>query len=298
MVNGSPDSKAMGWSATLWSALLYAGALFALVSWSALGPLANRAVRLLGWLLLVFLAADFRGRGGQRIFTLVPFALHPSWWGILGLIGWAYLAASAAFLFIRRRPAPLLGAVALLLCLYPAHQTGFFAAWRITHVVSVRDFGAHASIAVAGALFAVAVYAHAPGASRIRYAALFFAGFAAAAILLRGLYGINKDEATPSWCLWSCAITALLWAGIYAITEWKRFAPIAAPLGAAGRNVLLAYLLSEGLKSFLDLFHVGGLYDFLAGSSLAGACLRSAGCAVILLALTVCLNRAGFRVRL
>src|SRR5881394_426794 len=100
--------------------------------------------------------------------------------------------------------------------------------------------------------------------ARIRVTMLFVAGFAAAALLLNPVYGINKNNATPSWCLWSCAITALFWLAFYWIADLRHAGLIAKPFSAAGQNVLLAYLLSEMLPSALDVLHCGGWYGRLA----------------------------------
>ena len=65
-----------------------------------------------------------------------------------------------------------------------------------------------------------------------------------------------------------------------------------------GGNVLLAYLFSEMLPSVIGLLGLGGWYSRLAEPGLLWAVTRSAGCATGLLALTVLLNRAGFRLKL
>ena len=39
--------------------------------------------------------------------------LVPSWWGILGIIGWSYLVAALAYLAVRGRLAPLVALLAL-----------------------------------------------------------------------------------------------------------------------------------------------------------------------------------------
>ena len=131
----------------------------------------------------------------------------------------------------------------------------------------------------------------------MRFALLFIAGFAAAAWLLTGLYGINKNAATPSWCL--CPpITAALWLVLYYACDIARVPALPKLLAIAGQNVLLAYLLSEMLPSLLELIGLDSFYDQLAAGGLFQAIARSAGCAVAILAVTAGLNRIGFRLRL
>ena len=63
-------------------------------------------------------------------------------------------------------------------------------------------------------------------------------------------------------------------------------------------DVLLAYLISEMLESLFDVLHLGDWYDSLAQPNLACAVARSAGCGVVILCVTVGLNRVGFRLKL
>ena len=52
------------------------------------------------------------------------------------------------------------------------------------------------------------------------------------------------------------------------------------------------------MGAVLDLVHLGDWYGGLAEHTLAGAIARSAGCGVVLLAITAGLNRIGFRLKL
>ena len=134
--------------------------------------------------------------------------------------------------------------------------------------------------------------------ARVKFTLLFIAGFALGALLWNGLYGISKDNATPSWCLWSCAITATLWLGFHFMCDVKPVKALARPLAIAGQNVLLAYLLSEMMESVLHLLHLGNWYDHLSEANLAAAIARSAGCGILILLVTAGLNRLGFRLKL
>jgi hypothetical protein len=73
---------------------------------------------------------------------------------------------------------------------------------------------------------------------------------------------------------------------------------ISRPLALAGQNVLLTYLFSEMLPGLLDVLHLGDWYDHLSEGSLLSAVTRSVLCGVVLLLLTVGLNRVGFRLKL
>ena len=50
--------------------------------------------------------------------------LRTGWWGILGLIGWAYLTVSLLCLVLGKRREWLMGALAILMLLHLAMQAG------------------------------------------------------------------------------------------------------------------------------------------------------------------------------
>jgi predicted acyltransferase len=316
IVNGWPDSEKMGWSASLWSALMF---LSAILAFGALAPphqseaspdrvrtfrIVMAALRALGLVSLVFLAFAFRGKDDHRIITLSPFSIYTAWYGILGLIGWAYLVAAIVFLVFRGHRTALLGCVVLLFCLYPAGRTGAFEGFWLDRIVGIGGtLGSQGAIAAAGVLLASILLA--PDVTTIRartkFASLFIAGCSAGALLLDGLYGINKNSATPSWCLWACAITGALWLAFYCLADVRPqglLAKAAKPFAIAGGNVLLAYLLSEMHGSVLSLLGLGNWYSRLAEPDLAHAMARSIGCAVVILAVAAGLNRIGFRLKL
>jgi predicted acyltransferase len=308
MVNDeTPGTDMSGLSPNVWAVLMFLSAILAFCSISASGgqqrrwQLVSAIVRAVGLAGLIILAWIFRGQAGERIISLWPFAIHTSWYGILGLIAWAYLVGSVVFLLFGNNAAALLGCVALLLALYPADKTGAFRGYWLSRYVGIGEMlGAHPSITVGGLLLASVLVpaGRVALAGRVRFALLFMAGCAAAALLLNGLYGINKNQATPSWCLWACAITAALWLIFHLLADLGPVHPLARVLAVAGQNVLLAYLLSEMLPSAVALFHLDDWYSSLGSVNLAAAVARSAGCAALILAVTVGLNRVGFRLKL
>ena len=304
MVNGESGGTAL-WAATMFFSGIFA---FCAISPRSAKPdtarfwkMFNVCLRALGFAGMIYCALVFSNRRGHPILTLWPFHINTSWYGILGLIGWAYFAASILFLIFRGHRTALLGCVVLMTCFFAAANKHFFDNfWPAQFVDFGGTLGSQAAITVAGLLLASIIVAPDRTAlkSRVKFTLLFIGGFVFAALLLNSLYGISKNNATPSWCLWSSAITAALWLGFYFFCDVKPVNAVARPLAAAGQNVLLAYLISEMLESVLDLLHLGDWYDGLAQANLAAAIARSAGCAAVILLVTVGLNRIGFRLRL
>lgn len=296
MVNDEePGANMSGLSPDAWSVLMYLAAMLAFCSFSPRRW--NGVVRGAGLAGLIALAFLFRGDKGQHIITLAPFVIRTSWFGILGLIGWAYLVGALVYLLFRSNPLALLACMALLLCLYPADQTGVFGDFWLGRYVGIGEMlGAHPSITVGGLLLASSLQLGLT--ERLRFAGWFVLGCAGAALLLEPLYGINKNAATPSWCLWACAVTALVWLAFHVLADQGAPHPVAKIFARAGQNVLLAYLLSEMMPALMSLTGFDAWWDSFGNLGLAAAVLRSTALAIALLAATVGLNRLGFRLRI
>ena len=110
-------------------------------------------MRVAGLVALVWLAFAFRGAKGERIITLAPFSLDTEWYGILGLIGWAYLVACIVFLVFRGNRTAILGCMTLLICLFVADKKGVFDGFWLNKIVGIGGtLGSLGAIAVGGLL--------------------------------------------------------------------------------------------------------------------------------------------------
>ncbi len=310
MVHETPDSAALGWPGNWWCVLMYLSAIAAFGSFSPPSSasessrkqwrIVSLCVRLAGLAGLIWLAFAFRDARGQRIITLAPFSLATEWYGILGLIGWAYLVAGSVFLMVRGNRTAILGCMALLMCLFVADRKGVFEHFWLSKIVGIGEtLGSQGAIAVSGLLMGSMLTATDMTSlkARTRFTCWFAAGCAAAALLLNRAYGISKNSSTPSWCFWACAITAALWYVLYLISDVRPVVVISRPLALAGQNVLLPYLISEMLPGLLDALGLGDGYGHLA-MNLPSAITRSTVCAAIILLVSISLNRIGFRLKL
>src|SRR5690348_3882294 len=297
MVHETPDPAALGWSGNWWCVLMYLSAMAAFCSISR--PLSagespgktwrilNLGLRCSGLVGLVWLAIVFRGQHGARILSVAPFFIDTSWYGILGLIGWAYLVASLVFLTFRQNRTALLSCMALLLCVFAADRGGLFEGFWLKRIVGIGGtLGSLPAIAVGGLLLGSMVTApdYKSWGARAKFTFWFVAGCATAALLLHHTYGISKNQATPSWCFWACATAATLWYGFHVIADVPPLQSISRPLVLAGQNVLLAYLLSEMLPGLLDALGLSPGYGRLA-ATLPGAIARSMLCGAFILAI-------------
>lgn len=262
-------------------------------------------LRLLGIGLLIASALFYRGNDATG-----PFQMRQQWWGILGLIGWAYLVACTVYILCRANLPGVIGAIALLYCVAIADAVGGLSSlsWISQWVSIGSTLGSQATITVSGMALGMIL---APSSSiatpkaRIRWA--FFYGLAlyAAGILLHTAHGINgvfiynKNAATPPWCLVSSAVTTWLWIVAYIVGDLRpqRWATL---LVAPGQNALLAYILAPLFSYLIDCLISVGLPSFYydLGNSFATGFWRSLLFAIAVLWIAGILQRRGVYLKL
>ncbi len=248
---------------------------------------------------LIALALTYRASNGRAVLELRPFWIRHAWYGILGVIGWGYFVASIVYLIFRNHRTALVASTALVMSLY-ASGDFFKQFWIGNHINFPSAIGSHAALSVAGVLFGTIFVTPdtASRSARVRFTILFAIGCVIAAIFLRPQWGLSKERGTPAWAFWACAATAMLWLMFYLIEQAPSGRTILKPLAIVGRNVLLAYLLSEMMESVLTVSHLSGLYARLAEPTLANAIARSGICAFVVLLVTTMANRLGFSLKI
>jgi hypothetical protein len=302
-------AAAAGIGKNLWY-FLAALAVFAL--WSAV-PRGARPAKKTLWLglkiaaavLLLALVIIYRGQGPDGRVTW----LQTSWWGILGMIGWCYLAGSLLFLACRGGRTVLAGALGLMTALYIGGRHGALDfLGPVNGIINVGSlFGSHAAIVTAGMLagtiFLPGSTVTAPRA-RVGFLGVLGGGLLAAGFMLRPLHGFNKIDGTESFCLATAGISALVLLLFYFGLDVLKGGKAAAFLIPAGRNPLLAYLLpgvmANGAALLGGLFQIElarTLWPFAGSGGLAGM-LNAAVMTGLVLLLTAVLTRAGLVLKL
>jgi predicted acyltransferase len=300
MVNA--ENAGAGLYSDLWNLLMTVGVVLV---WRA-----NREPlpRALGVGLLVLLAFAYRS---ADVTGLVQ--LRPHWWGILGLIGWAYLVAAAAYLLAGERPAVLVGLVGLLYCLHladAAGQVGLLLAVRPVFNVG-RDVSSHPAVTLSGTVLGILLVRQqrdGGAAGGLVWRALGYAvGLATAGLLLHTLHAlhpafrISKQLATPPWCLLSSAATCAAWVAVFVLVDRGGSRRWPKAVFAAGENPLVAYLMAPFLLSLFalsaPLFGGTNVYQALAGETWIGL-LRSALFAWMVVGLCGLMRSRGLRLQL
>ena len=218
------------------------------------GLRAGKWFRAAGIILLLALAITYRTEGDGF--------LRARWWGILGLIGWAYLFAAVAWLLCRKRTGALslvwLGLIGLNL-LTTGTRDGEML---IDGGNLIQDFaralnlgnGSSALMVFTGMLVSVQEknFGREPAGRKLLYAALsvgMLIGFGTAA---HEDWIISKNIGTLPWCFYVGAIGITLYTLLRVLEEkgWTRWFALFRPAGTATLTVyLLPYIYYFGAEA-------------------------------------------------
>jgi predicted acyltransferase len=251
--------------------------------------------------------------------------LRTEWWGILGLIGWAYLTVGVLVLLLGWRREWLMGALALLTLVHLAfNHGGLFSRldskpwlgaaaaplaalargidWLGGYVGLGDATGSLAAITMAGCLLGTILRRDSDlttHRARLRWACVFTAGLLLAGFITDTFEGINKIAATPTWCLWCAALACVAWILLYLLLDVGGWRAWSVPLRAAGANPLVAYFLHPIVEGAVSLAGLGATvlaYKKAADPWVVVA--GSVGMAVFVCAAAGLLGRLGLRMRL
>ncbi len=271
----------------LWQVLLIAA--FFLI-WNNYKPtsLSKRTVNILmglGMVLLVILAILYKGGNADDIRWMQRY-----WWGILGLIGWAYFYSASIYLLGSGRLSVVIaGAV-------------FFYLYNLLDNFGLLDFmsaiGANAWLGngsnqalVLGGVVASSLYKvlQQRGHQKIITMLVIFGvlmlvyGF-----LVRPWGGISKIRATPSWVGICTGISLLAYAFFYWLIDVRRQSSWTNIIGPAGRSTLTCYLVPYVYYAIWSIWAVT-LPEFIR-TGVVGL-LKSLLFALLIVFLTGLLNR-------
>lgn len=253
MVNGESgcNEEAMGMSGAVWSLLFYGCAILVWNVYRFKNKTWSWLLRITGAIGLVLLGLVYRGGedGSQR--------LSPHWWGILGLIGWAYLFSCTIYQLLRGKIIFLLLAIIVCIAWYTISRSDAMKGISIWQWMAARSgHAAHTSIVLCGIVLSLLFFDEGiikKTSLRFVYAGLFALATIIAAYLLRPYYTISKIYASPSWCLYSVAICTILFSILYWLTDVKKMDRWTAFFQPAAANPLLVYIL-PGIIMYLQIW--------------------------------------------
>lgn len=298
MVNAESgyDAAAMGISIPLWTLLMFA---YVLLIWSnypkTLSPAIALGAKLIGVAGLVMLWWMYKGPDNTGMTT--------QWWGILGLIGWAYLIAGSLFLLTRQFAVPMiqfitLAAVALLLLVvfFVLDKTDLKGVPVLQTLVENNNNHTHAALVLAGVILSQLFYLPTFAARKFKNYLVFTSAIAMLAFASWQVSPISKVWATPSWALFSVLFCSLIFGAVYWLVDVKQQRAWTVFFEPSATNPLLVYILPFIL---LALCAALGFYlrPAFFNAGWAGI-LWSLGFACVIMGIGAGLTRMGLRVKL
>lgn len=244
---------------------------------------------------VVLLVLVFIYRGGTD--TLTRFA--PQWWGILGLIGWSYLAAALVTVLARNRLSVLVLAWVGFALLSIADHTGTGILPKAVHIIpGAISGGTLAGLTMGGVVISTLFRTYRQRGENRRMTLICLAisvGLIGLAVYTRQFWGISKLSATPAWLFLCSALTVLTFLSIYWLTDVAGKANWFAFIKPAGTDTLLCYLIPYFAYGLMTLLHL-----YLPDAILHGniGLLKSFLFALLCVWVTGQLNRANVRLRL
>ena len=202
-----------------------------------------KVLRITGVLILIGMFLSFSGKSydGQEI----GFETH--WWGILGLIGWVYLIAGSAFLFIKNS---LVGVfVAFFVCLALNIISSFgipynIFSWQSDHWIP--GSGGLQALTFGGVIVSLFLIENRNKDNIKRlYITLCCFGLISlsSGLLLRNYFVLNKNLGTPTWILVSLSTAVFLFIFLHWLSDVKKILAWYKYINIAGTATLTCYLI-------------------------------------------------------
>jgi len=243
LVNGENiNEQATGLPRTVWYSIC---CLCFILLFNAYRPSFNKMVAVLlkvgAFAVLVVMAVLYRGGKGEG--EVQYFQSY--WWGILGLIGWAYLAAGCITVMARGRFAFVAIAwlfFALLSMLFHAHLVPDFLSFIPNAILG----GTLTGLSLGGVATAM-LFTYYREKKDDRTLTLLFLGLSAVLVVLsvvtRPYWKLAKLGATPAWLFLCSAFTVLAFLLVYWIADVYKKRAWFALIRPAGTDTLLTYLI-------------------------------------------------------
>jgi heparan-alpha-glucosaminide N-acetyltransferase len=252
MVNGEDgyNEAASGIPLHLWLLLFYAAAILTWNVYSFKNKTWKYAFQLAGIAGLIILA--FIYRGGDR-----NSYMRPHWWGILGLIGWAYLYSCIFYQLLKGNIILLAAMVAFCTAFYIiSKRQAIHESDILSWMSSQAGNAAHTSVMLCGVVLSQIFFTKkitAGISTRYLWAPVFMVLLFIAGYILRPYYKISKIYATPTWCLYSAGFCCIIFGLLYWLIDIKGKSKWTSFFKPAATNPLLTYIIPGILFSFFSL---------------------------------------------
>ena len=247
----------------------------------------------------------FQGVGVALLIALVVYKdvhgmpFRHGWWGILGLIGWAYLPCALAFVALRGDFRKMTGfwLLTLLLCVLNA-SPAIPDNWSVRSVILGFWPGgwAHPLICATGMLVAL-LLVRCEGQLRkwFSYSFALLLSMFLLGLLSHRFWIISKNLATPTWAFYCLAIFIFLFGILHWVTDVKGRTRWARPVAPAGTATLTCYMMPSiwyAVQQLLGLEWPAALCAGLPGL------VKALAFSFIIIGLSWVFTRIGLRLRI
>ncbi|TAJ08170.1 DUF5009 domain-containing protein [Marinilabiliaceae bacterium JC017] len=297
MVNvGSLNEELTGLNKNLWALLSY---VCIFMVWNKYPEKKSeyarifKVLRYIGIGGLVWLAVIYRSGTVE-----VPEFMQVRWWGILGLIGWAYFTGAVVNLMVRDN-LKVMTMVFICFLVYHVLYSLNIEGWSTFQVYSLLPGkGAFSAMVIAGVWTSLIMRRYmATENLRKMFVTWLGAGllFLILGFITRSLWGISKNDATPSWIYICLAIGLVVFTFIFWLVDVKKRKNWAHVLEPAGNNTLTTYLIPNLV--YYSIWYCGVSYPDWLNQGVAGL-FRSIVFVYVILVVSGLLTRFHVRLKL
>jgi hypothetical protein len=294
LVNGETfNATATGMARYLWNPIC---CLCFILIWNSYPKNANKLLvngaRVIAAITLIVLAYVYRGGADDAIRNF-----GPQWWGILGLIGWAYLVSGLVAVFAKNSFYVILGAWIFFSILSMVSHAGLIPD-IFSFIPSAISGGTLVGLTMGGVLTAM-IFRYYRGRQDNKTLTIVLLIFSAVliglSVITRPYWGLAKLGATPAWLFLCSAFTILAFLVIYWIADVNRKDNWFNFVKPAGTATLLCYLIPY--FAYFTTRSLGiGLPEFMLAGGVG--LLKSFLFAMLCVLITGGLIRAGLRMKL
>lgn len=257
LVNGETYNEAATGMAKYYYSILCA--LSFILIWNTYPATINKylpaAARLTAFVILISLAFVYRGGEEGNIQRFAP-----QWWGILGLIGWAYLAGSLITLLARERFYIILAGWLFFCILSIIYKAGIIPHHSfLSFIPNAILGGTLAGLTMGGVLTSTIFryFVNRKENGRLTLVLLLFSALLIGlSVVTRPYWGLTKLGATPAWLFLCSAFTILAFLVIYWVADVYCKSKWFDLIKPAGTATILCYLVPYFVYSFREIFQI------------------------------------------
>ncbi len=296
LVNGETINEvATGMQSYTWYSL---SCFSFILIWNLYPKQANRyivfAIKAVGIITLLVLAFVYRGgEDGQ----LNRFA--PQWWGILGLIGWAYLAGGLVTVFSKNKFWVIFAGWMFFSVLSMVYKAGYIPHDSFISFIPSAILGGTLTGLTMGGVLTSWLFRYFRKRNENVKMTMLFVAFAALLILLsvitRPYWKLAKLGATPAWLFLCSGFTLLTFTVVYWIADVKQKANWFTIIRPAGTDTLLCYLIPYFVYAIINATHFHWPDVIITGGV---GLIKSLLLALFCVFITGMLNKRGVRLKL